>query len=325
MSQNVLEVEGLNLAYKTVRGDLLAVKDVSFSLKPGESLGIVGESGCGKSSTAYALMKMLPPNTSMFTGKIMIDGENIMDLDESELRRRIRWKKIAMVFQGAMNSLNPVIKVGFQVAEPLIVHENVPKNEALEKAKELFKLVGLPQDFINRYPHELSGGMKQRVVIAMSLVLNPKILILDEPTSALDVMIQAQIMNMLKDLRKTLNISIIFITHDIALASDLCDKIAVMYGGQIMELGSSEQVLLDPKHPYSAKLIGSIPTLRSDKKLEFIPGAPPDLVIPPPGCRFNPRCPHRFDPCDKEEPPLYILDGGRQVKCFLYKMKGLGE
>ena len=270
-------------------------------------------------------MKMLPPNTSMFTGRIMIDGENIMDLDESELRRRIRWKKIAMVFQGAMNSLNPVIKVGFQVAEPLIVHENVPKNEALEKAKELFNLVGLPQDFINRYPHELSGGMKQRVVIAMSLVLNPKILILDEPTSALDVMIQAQIMNMLKDLRKTLNISIIFITHDIALASDLCDKIAVMYGGQIMELGSSEQVLLDPKHPYSAKLIGSIPTLRSDKKLEFIPGAPPDLVNPPPGCRFNPRCSHRFDPCDKEEPPLYILDGGRQVKCFLYKMKGLGE
>ncbi|MCX8189008.1 MAG: ABC transporter ATP-binding protein [Nitrososphaeria archaeon] len=325
MASNVLEVEKLNLAYKTLRGDLLAVNDVSFSLKPGETLGIVGESGCGKSSTAYALMKMIPSNTSIFTGKIIVDGENIMEMDDSDLRKKVRWKKISMVFQGAMNSLNPVIKVGFQVAEPLIVHDNVPKKEALEKAKELFKLVGLPQDFINRYPHELSGGMKQRVVIAMSLVLNPKILILDEPTSALDVMIQAQIMNMLKDLRKSLNLSIIFITHDIALASDLCDKIAVMYGGQIMELGTAEQVLLDPRHPYASKLIGSIPTLRSDKKLEFIPGAPPDLVNPPPGCRFSPRCPYRFELCDKEEPPIYILDGGRQIRCFLYKEKGQGE
>jgi len=325
MSQNVLEVEGLTLAYRTLRGDLLAVKDVTFHLKPGETLGIVGESGCGKSSTAYALMRMLPSNTSLFTGRIEVDGEDIMAMDEAELRKKVRWRKIAMVFQGAMNSLNPVIKVGFQVAEPLIVHENVPKSEALEKAKELFKLVGLPQDFINRYPHELSGGMRQRVVIAMSLVMNPKILILDEPTSALDVMIQAQIMNMLKDLRKTLNLSIIFITHDIALASDLCDKIAVMYGGQIMELGTAEQVLLEPKHPYAEKLIGSIPTLRSDKRLEFIPGAPPDLVNPPPGCRFHPRCPYRFEPCDKDEPGLYILDEGRQVRCFLYKPKGGNE
>ncbi|MEM2949867.1 MAG: ABC transporter ATP-binding protein [Nitrososphaeria archaeon] len=321
MESNVIEVEKLNLAYKTLRGDLLAVRDVSFSLKPGETLGIVGESGCGKSSTAYALMKMTPSNTSIFTGKVIIDGENIMEMSDAELRKKIRWKKISMVFQGAMNSLNPVIKVGFQVAEPLIVHDNVPKNKALERAKELFKLVGLPQDFINRYPHELSGGMKQRVVIAMSLVLNPKILILDEPTSALDVMIQAQIMNMLKDLRKSLNLSIIFITHDIALASDLCDKIAVMYGGQIMELGTAEQVLLDPKHPYALKLIGSIPTLRSDKRLEFIPGAPPDLVNPPPGCRFNPRCPYKFELCDKEEPPIYIAEGGRQVRCFLYENK----
>ncbi len=322
MESYVLEVEKLNLAYRTLRGDLLAVNDVSFSLKPGETLGIVGESGCGKSSTAYALMKMVPSNTSIFTGKIIVDGENIMEMDDADLRKKVRWKKISMVFQGAMNSLNPVIKVGFQVAEPLIVHDNVPKNEALERAKELFKLVGLPQDFINRYPHELSGGMKQRVVIAMSLVLNPKILILDEPTSALDVMIQAQIMNMLKDLRKSLNLSIIFITHDIALASDLCDKIAVMYGGQIMELGAAEQVLPDPKHPYASKLIGSIPTLRSEKKLDFIPGAPPDLVNPPTGCRFNPRCPYRFELCEKETPPIYILDGGRQVRCFLYKGKG---
>ncbi|MEM4523307.1 MAG: ABC transporter ATP-binding protein, partial [Nitrososphaeria archaeon] len=272
----------------------------------------------GKSSMAYGLIKMLPSNTSLFKGKVIIDGEDITVMNENELRRKVRWKKISMVFQGAMNSLNPVIKVGFQVAEPLMVHDNVPKNEALERVKELFRLVGLPQDFINRYPHELSGGMKQRVIIAMSLVLNPKILILDEPTSALDVMIQAQIMNMLKDLRKSLNLSIIFITHDIALASDLCDKIAVMYGGQIMELGTAEQVLLDPKHPYASKLIGSIPTLRSDKKLEFIPGAPPDLVNPPPGCKFNPRCPYRFELCYKEAPPIYILDGDRQIRCFLY-------
>ena len=314
----LLEVSNLRLYYRTIRGLVHAVDGVSFDLDKGETLGLVGESGCGKSSTALALMRLLPKNVAVFKGKIILDGEDITSLSEEEFRARIRWKKISMVFQGAMNSLNPVLKVGFQVAEPMIVHLNMNKDEALNRARELFKMVGLSPDFVNRYPHELSGGMKQRVVIAMALALNPELIILDEPTSALDVSIQAQIMNLLKRLKKKLGISMIFITHDIALASDLCDRIAVMYAGNIVELGTAEQVLLDPKHPYAQKLIASVPRLREDRMPEFIPGAPPDLVNPPPGCRFHPRCPYATERCKKEEPPLISLKDGRIVKCWLY-------
>ena len=314
----LLEVSNLRLYYRTIRGLVHAVDGVSFDLDKGETLGLVGESGCGKSSTALALMRLLPKNVAVFKGKIILDGEDITSLSEEEFRARIRWKKISMVFQGAMNSLNPVLKVGFQVAEPMIIHLNMNKDEALNRARELFKMVGLSPDFVNRYPHELSGGMKQRVVIAMALALNPELIILDEPTSALDVSIQAQIMNLLKRLKKKLSISMIFITHDIALASDLCDRIAVMYAGNIVELGTAEQVLLDPKHPYAQKLIASVPRLREDRVPEFIPGAPPDLVNPPSGCRFHPRCPYATERCKKEEPPLISLEDGRIVKCWLY-------
>jgi len=314
----LLEVSNLRLYYRTIRGLVHAVDGVSFDLDKGETLGLVGESGCGKSSTALALMRLLPKNVAVFKGKIILDGEDITSLSEEEFRARIRWKKISMVFQGAMNSLNPVLKVGFQVAEPMIIHLNMDKDEALKRARELFKMVGLSPDFVNRYPHELSGGMKQRVVIAMALALNPELIILDEPTSALDVSIQAQIMNLLKRLKKKLGISMIFITHDIALASDLCDRIAVMYAGNIVELGTAEQVLLDPKHPYAQKLIASVPRLREDRVPEFIPGAPPDLVNPPSGCRFHPRCPYATERCKKEEPPLISLEDGRIVKCWLY-------
>jgi len=223
-----------------------------------------------------------------------------------------------MIFQGAMNSLNPVLKAGFQVAEPLMHHQKMKKKEAIERAKELFKLVGLPPTFTERYPHELSGGMKQRVVIAMALVLNPELIILDEPTSALDVSIQAQIMNLLKRLRKELDISMIFITHDIALASDICDKIGVMYAGQIVELGPSENVLLNPKHPYTQKLIASVPLLRGDRTPQFIPGAPPDLVETFKGCRFYPRCPYGKDEFEEKEPPFTELEKNHFVKCWLY-------
>ncbi|MCD6094939.1 MAG: ABC transporter ATP-binding protein [Thermoprotei archaeon] len=314
----LLEVSNLRLYYRTIRGLVHAVDGVSFDLDKGETLGLVGESGCGKSSTALALMRLLPKNVAVFKGKIILDSEDITSLSEEEFRARIRWKKISMVFQGAMNSLNPVLKVGFQVAEPMIIHLNMDKDEALKRARELFKMVGLSPDFVNRYPHELSGGMKQRVVIAMALALNPELIILDEPTSALDVSIQAQIMNLLKRLKKKLGISMIFITHDIALASDLCDRIAVMYAGNIVELGTAEQVLLDPKHPYAQKLIASVPRLREDRVPEFIPGAPPDLVNPPSGCRFHPRCPYATERCKKEEPPLISLEDGRIVKCWLY-------
>lgn len=314
----MLELSSVKLYYRTRRGTVKAVDDVSFELGKGETLGLVGESGCGKSSTAIAIMRLLPRNVGRYEGKILLDGVNLRELDEDEFRSQIRWRRISMVFQGAMNSLNPVLKAGFQVAEPLILHKSMSKKEAIKKAEELFKLVGLPPDFTERYPHELSGGMKQRVVIAMALVLNPEIIILDEPTSALDVSIQAQIMNLLKRLKKELNISMMFITHDVALASDLCDKIGVMYAGQIVELGPSENLLLNPKHPYTQKLIGSVPLLRGDKIPEFIPGAPPDLVNPFEGCRFYPRCPYGKDEFEEKEPPLMEVEKNHFVKCWLY-------
>jgi peptide/nickel transport system ATP-binding protein len=281
-------------------------------------LGLVGESGCGKSSTALAMMRLLPRNVELYEGEILHNGTNLMDLEEEEFRRQIRWQKMSIVFQGAMNSLNPVLKVGFQVAEPLIVHKNIEKKEALKQVKDLFYLLGLPPEFTERYPHELSGGMKQRVIISMALVLNPEILILDEPTSALDVSIQAQIMNLLKRLKKERDISMLFITHDIALVSDLCEKIGVMYAGQLVELGPIENVLLNPQHPYTQKLIASVPLLREERTPEFIPGAPPDLVNPFKGCRFFARCSQGRDEFEEREPPFIEVEKDHFVKCWLY-------
>ncbi|MBS7631523.1 ABC transporter ATP-binding protein [Candidatus Bathyarchaeota archaeon] len=313
-----LEVSDLHLYYETVRGIVRAVDGVEFMLEKGEALGLVGESGCGKSSTANALLRLLPKNYIEYRGHIILGRHDLMNLSDDEFREQIRWKRISMIFQGAMNSLNPVLRVGFQVAEPLMIHRNLNKEEALRKASELFKLVGLPSELVDRYPHELSGGMKQRVVISMALVLNPELIILDEPTSALDVSIQAQIMNLLKTLKNELGITMVFITHDIALASDLSDKVAVMYAGQIVELGFIEDVLHKPLHPYSQKLVASVPLLKGNKKPEFIPGAPPDLVAPPHGCRFAPRCPFIKEKC-MVDPPSSHLVGGGYVKCWLYE------
>ena len=314
----MLELSSIKLYYRTQRGIVKAVDNVSFKLNDGETLGLVGESGCGKSSTALAMMRLLPRNVELYEGEILLNGTNLMDLEEEEFRRQIRWQRMSMVFQGAMNSLNPVLKVGFQVAEPLIIHKNIDKREALKQVKELFYLVGLPPEFTERYPHELSGGMKQRVMISMALILNPEIVILDEPTSALDVSIQAQIMNLLKRLKKERDISMLFITHDIALVSDLCEKIGVMYAGQIVELGPIENVLLSPKHPYTQKLIASVPLLREERTPEFIPGAPPDLVNPFKGCRFFPRCSQGRDEFEEREPPLIEVEKNHFVKCWLY-------
>lgn len=311
-----LHVKDLKLYYRTSRGILKAVDKISFTVEPKEALGIIGESGCGKTSAANAIMRMIPQNTAEYSGEVIINGYNIVEMNEVEVRRKIRWRLVSMVFQGAMNSLNPVLKVGFQVAEPLIVHTGMDKKSAYMIAKEKLRHVGLPVETFGRYPHELSGGMKQRVVIAMALIMNPKLIILDEPTSALDVSVQAQIMNLLKRLKKE-NVSMIFITHDIALASDLCDKIAVMYAGQIIEYGTSEQVLLDPKHPYTKKLLAAIPRIKSDVMPKYIPGSPPDLIDPPKGCRFHPRCDLKMDRCMIEEPPEIYVDG-RAVKCWLY-------
>lgn len=315
----ILQVKNLKLYYKTMRGVVKAVDSISFCLHKGETLALVGESGCGKTSTATAIMRILPRNIDLFEGEIILGGLDVMKLDDKIFRNKVSWKRISMVFQGAMNALNPVIKVGFQVAEPLIMHGGLDKGEAIRNARRLLELVGLPSFVADRYPHELSGGMKQRVIIAMALALNPEIVILDEPTSALDVITQANIMNLLKNLKKEEALSYILITHDLSLASELADTIAVMYGGKIVEYGTAEQIYFDAKHPYSQKLLASIPTLRTDKKLEFIPGAPPDLVSPPSGCRFHPRCQYSMPTCKEKEPEFNQIEKNRYIACLLYE------
>jgi len=315
----LLEVKNLKAYYFISRGAVKAVDNVSIDLKRGESLGLAGESGCGKSTMGFALMNMLPPPGRIVEGSIRIDGQEIVGMGESELRKKIRWQEIAMIFQGAMNVLNPVYTVGYQVAEPLIFHRGMEKKEAIEKAKDYLEMVGLDPNIVNRYPHELSGGMKQRVVIATALIMKPKILIADEPTTALDVIVQAQIINLLKDLKRRLGLSIIVISHDLSMISELADRLAIMYAGKIVELGSSDIVYTRPMHPYTKALLNAIPRLRQkQERLEFIPGAPPNLLAPPPGCRFHPRCPYRFEPCDKEEPELLEIKPDHFVACHLF-------
>jgi peptide/nickel transport system ATP-binding protein len=316
---SILECKNLTLFYTARKGTVKAVNDVSFALNKGESIALVGESGCGKSSLAKAIIRLLPRNIQNYSGEIMIDEQDTMKLNEKQFREEIRWKKISMVFQGAMNSLNPVLKVGVQVAEPLVVHEKMDNKAALEKAKEVLLKVGIQESYVERYPFELSGGMKQRVVTAMALVTNPPILILDEPTSALDVITQANIMNLLKRLKKERGLSYFFITHDIALSSELADQIVVMYAGEIQEIASAETFFKKPSHPYSQKLMASVPTLRIDKKPEFIVGAPPSLINPPSGCTFHPRCPFAFDRCPKEVPSLFDIGSRHFVKCWLFE------
>jgi oligopeptide/dipeptide ABC transporter ATP-binding protein len=277
---------------------------------------ILGESGCGKSSLAKAILRLLPRNAGEYSGRIYLNGKDVMTLTEEEFRRNVRWVSISLVPQAAMNALNPVIRVGDQVAEPAIVHLGVGKDEALSLVRKMFQHVGVPEDFISRYPFELSGGMRQRVAIAMALVTSPNLIILDEPTSALDVLTQANIFNVLKRLKKELGVSFILITHDIATSSELADEVAVMYAGQIVEVSDAARFFSKPLHPYSQKLMASVPRLHGDKEPEFITGRPPSLINLPTGCRFADRCPARFEKC-VEDPPVIEKDG-RKVKCWLY-------
>jgi peptide/nickel transport system ATP-binding protein len=293
----VLDVRNLVLWYRTRKGPVHAVDDISFALEPGQTIALVGESGSGKTSTANAILRLLPKNVSRFEGEVRFDGQDVMEYDDETFRKTVRWRGISMVFQGAMNALNPTIRVGAQVAEPLMVHYDVDRDEAADQSVEALRKVGLSADIVRRYPHELSGGMKQRVIIAMSLILKPKVVILDEPTSALDVMTQTNIINLLKDLKNAEGLSYIFITHDLGLASELADLVGIMYAGQLVEVGPSEGVFVRPKHPYTGKLLASVPRLRSEEAPDFIPGAPPDLTDPPPGCRFHLRCPVSFEKC----------------------------
>lgn len=318
MKEKLLCVENLRLFFRTKGGVVQAVDNVSFDVHHNETLAVIGESGCGKTSLIRAILRLLPRNVHTYSGKTYLDGIDIMRFSEERFRSDVRWVRMALVAQAAMNSLNPVIRVGEQVAEPLVTHEGLRPKEALSQAAEVFRMVGVPEDFLGRYAFELSGGMRQRAIIAMALITKPDLLVLDEPTSALDMLTQANIMNVLKGIKHDLEQSAIFITHDVATTSELSDMGMVMYAGQIVELCNAEQFYLDPYHPYSKKLMASVPTLHQDKKLEFIPGQPPGLITPPTGCRFAERCEHRFEKCN-QEPPLFKLSDGRLVKCWIYE------
>jgi peptide/nickel transport system ATP-binding protein len=319
----LLELRNVKMYYGTSRGTVKAVDGISFKLNKGEAMALVGESGSGKSSLAFTIIRLLPRNVAEAGGEILFYDEElgVVDLakmNEDEIRRKIRWKKISMVFQASMNALNPILRVQDQMIEPLVLHLGLSREEAVKIAEEALRSVGLAKDVLMRYPFELSGGMKQRVVIAMAIMMKPRLVILDEPTSALDVITQANIMNLLKELKTKFDLSYILITHDIALASEIADKIGVMYAGKLVEMAPADVFFRKPKHPYSQKLLAAMPTLREEKSIEYIPGDVPSLITPPPGCRFHPRCPYAIKgKCEKEEPQTKQIDGS-EVACWLY-------
>ncbi|MHA1581645.1 MAG: ABC transporter ATP-binding protein [Candidatus Baldrarchaeia archaeon] len=317
MRVTLLEVNALKMYYE-VKGKrwVRAVDNVSIRIDRGESLGLAGESGSGKTSLSLSIMRLLPSNGKILGGEIKFENEDILNMNYKLFKKKIAWKKISLVPQAAMSALNPVMKVGDQIVEAIIFHENVSKKEALERAKTLFKLVGLDPSRINDYPHEFSGGMRQRAMIAMALACNPKLVIADEPTSALDVIVQAQILSLIKDLQKNLNLSMILVTHDLSILSEICNSIAVMYAGKIVEYGPTLEVYEDPQHPYTKGLLAATPSIKGTRRrLKSIPGTPPDLLNPPPGCRFHPRCPYAKDICKKEEPPLVKVGEKRVAAC----------
>ncbi|NJC97292.1 MAG: dipeptide/oligopeptide/nickel ABC transporter ATP-binding protein [Anaerolineales bacterium] len=312
----LLQIENLVLHFKTRSGTVQAVDGVDFELDANRAVVILGESGCGKSSLAKAMLRLLPRNVEKYDGQVFLQGTDVMEYEDEEFRQNVRWVGISLVPQAAMNSLNPVIRVGDQVAEPAITHLGLSKAEAFGLVRKMFQHVGVPLDFVDRYPFELSGGMRQRVALAMALVTSPSLIILDEPTSALDLLTQANIMNVLKRIKHELGTSYILITHDIATSSELADEVAVMYAGQIVEVGQAREFFPAPLHPYAKMLMASVPRLRSDSDPMFITGQPPSLIDLPKGCRFAARCPYRFEKCDEEPPTLH--KNGRQVKCWLH-------
>jgi len=314
----VLKVDELCTHYLTSDGEVKALDDASFELERGKSIGVAGESGCGKSTLAFSLLNQVQPPGQIMSGSINLDGIEVTELSEKEARKKIRWKKISMVFQGAMEIMTPVYTVGHQMVEPLKYHKGIEGEEARNICERYLELVNLDGSIFDRYPHELSGGQKQRVVIATALLLEPNMVILDEPTTALDVVVEARIMNDLKRLKKELDISMMFITHDLSILAEVSDDLAIMYAGWIVEHGSASKIYSDPKHPYTEKLMAAIPDIRTDiDRLEYIPGVPPNLVNPPSGCRFHPRCHKAMEVCREMEPKVHEVDGVR-VKCHLY-------
>ncbi|MFW9801653.1 MAG: ABC transporter ATP-binding protein [Candidatus Thorarchaeota archaeon] len=314
LGQPLLEVSGLKVYYHISQGIVKAVDDIDFTVNCGEFVGLSGESGCGKTTTAMTLLKILPREGVIEGGQALFNNRDILTMKTKEIQA-FRWQEISMVFQGAMNSLNPVRRVIDQMVNAIQIHERKPKEKAREIALELIESVGIDKSRARAYPHELSGGMKQRLMIALALVLHPPLVIADEPTTALDVMIQAQILDLFKQLRRRTSLSLLIITHDLSVLAETCDKVIIMYAGKIVEEATTEILFNEPAHPYTRKLISSFPSILADKEIDFIPGNPPDLIDPPVGCNFHPRCDYAVDICKAEDPPL-IDEGGHRVACF---------
>ena len=318
MSEHALRVEDLKVYYWTARGPIKAVDGIDLEVRKGERFGIVGESGCGKSTTAMSLLRLIKPPGSIENGRIVLDGADILELNDEEMRS-VRWSRISLIPQGSMNSLNPVIKIGSQIADAVVAHEGSGgRAEAKARIIELLGMVGLPARVYGMYPHELSGGMKQRVCIAMAIVLQPQVIIADEPTSALDVVVQRVVTQTLVKVQERLGAALIIIGHDMGLLAQLVDRLAVMYAGKVAEVSPAEDIYKDPLHPYTQLLIGSIPSVKEKKRLEGIPGLPPALLEPPSGCIFHPRCPHATEQCSREVPEYREVRPGRMVACHLF-------
>lgn len=321
----LLEVSGLRTSFSTSAGYLPAIDDVFFTIEKGETLGIVGESGCGKSVTSLSIMQLLTSNGKIQAGSIAFEGRELVGMNEKELRK-IRGNEIAMIFQEPMTSLNPVHRIGHQIGESLRIHMGLSKGQAQAKAVELLQSVGIPRPeaIVDEYPHRLSGGMRQRVMIAIAMACNPKLLIADEPTTALDVTIQAQILDLMRQLKKTHEMSIMLITHDLGVVAEMCDRVIVMYAGKVVEEGDVRDIFRQPTHPYTLGLLDSIPKLEGrQERLSSIPGTVPSIEVMPAGCRFAARCPFVFEHCVEEEPSLLTVAGTHTARCWLVNKEGV--
>jgi peptide/nickel transport system ATP-binding protein len=312
-------VQNLTVDY-LVPGHLVrAVEDVSFAVEPGEIVGLAGESGCGKSTTAHAILGILKPPARITGGRILFQGQDLVSMKPNDLRS-FRWRHVSLVFQSAMNALNPVLSVGDQFVDMIRAHERVGKAEARDRARNLLQLVGIERSRIKSFPHELSGGMRQRVVIAMALALHPELIVMDEPTTALDVVVQREILQEIEDLQRELGFAVLFITHDLSLLIEFSHRIGIMYAARLVELAPADRLFAQPEHPYTVGLMNSFPALTGERmEIGGIPGSPPDLGNPPSGCRFNPRCPRVMPQCRVAEPPLLVTGAGRTVACHLYR------
>jgi len=319
-NDEIIKIKGLKTYFHTDDGVVKAVDGVDFDIRKGETMGFVGESACGKTVTALSIMRLVEsPPGKIEEGEVLYKGENLLKISQEKMRK-VRGNEISMIFQEPMTSLNPVFTVGRQLTEVLILHQNMSKKEALDKSEEMIKLVGIPRprEILKGYPHELSGGMRQRAMIAMALSCKPGLLIADEPTTALDVTIQAQILELIKSLQESIGMSVLFITHDLGVIAEVSDRVAVMYAGKIQESGTSEEIFIEHIHPYTEGLLKSIPMLNvRKKKLDVIEGSVPDPINFPPGCKFNPRCKYKIDKCEKEEPELIEIKPGHLVRCWV--------